>query len=222
MRLLIVEDERDLAQALKQRLERHGFVVDMAFDGNEGLHLAQSTPYDGIILDRMLPGLNGLAVCQALRARGVATGILMLTAKDTIDDRVEGLNAGADDYLVKPFDFKELLARTRALTRRHAPQRSNSLSAADLTVDLETGNVARGGTPVLLSPKELTLLIYLMRHPGQVVTHERLLTHVWDQEAAPNPEVVRAHIKNLRRKVDEGHATKLIKTVHGLGYRLEP
>lgn len=218
---MIVEDERDLAQALKDRLERHGFVVDLAFDGNEGLALAERLAYDAVILDRMLPGLDGVAVCQALRARGRGMGILMLTAKDTVGDRVAGLDAGADDYLVKPFDFDELLARTRALTRRHIPQRSNRLTARDLVVDLTTGNVTRSGVPVSLSPKELTLLVYMLRHHDQLLTHERLLAHAWDLEAAPNPEVVRAHIKNLRRKIDEGQPYRLIKTVHGLGYRLE-
>lgn len=222
MRLLIVEDERDLAMALKQGLERHGFAVDLAFDGEEGLSLAIAFEYDGILLDRMLPKLDGVAVCQALRRRGSTVGILMLTARDAVDDRVEGLNAGADDYLVKPFEFKELVARVHALTRRHAPQKRNVLEARDLKVNLDTAEVSRGGVPIALSRKEYMLLVYMLRHAGQLLTHERLIEHAWDFEAEPNVDLVRAHVKNLRKKIDGEASEKLIRTVHGMGYRLEP
>jgi DNA-binding response OmpR family regulator len=221
MRILVVEDERDLAQALKTGLEHQGFAVDLAFDGLEGLALAKAYSYDAIVLDRMLPKLNGLALCQALRTGGAEVGILMLTAMDAVDDRVEGLNAGADDYLVKPFEFKELLARLHALVRRHAPIKSNVLQAQDLSVNVETGTVMRGDRPIALSRKEFTLLTYMLRHAGQLLTHERLLAHAWDAESEPNTEVVRAHVKNLRKKIDEGCQNKLIKTIHGMGYKLE-
>ncbi|HEY9723828.1 MAG TPA: response regulator transcription factor [Oscillatoriaceae cyanobacterium] len=222
MRVLIVEDERDLATAIATGLKRQGFAVDLAFDGEQGLSLASSGAYDGIILDRMLPRMDGLAVCRALRQAGANVGILMLTAKDTVDDRVEGLNGGADDYLVKPFEFKELLARTHALTRRHTSEKRNVLTAKDLRVDLETAEVTRAGQPLALSRKEYMLLVYLLRHPRQLITHERLCTHAWDLESDANADLVRAHIKNLRRKVDTGFDEKLIHTVHGMGYRLEP
>lgn len=222
MRLLIVEDERDLATAIATGLERQGFAVDLAFDGEQGLALARTCPYDGIILDRMLPRLDGLEVCRALRQDGKNVGILMLTAKDSVDDRVEGLNGGADDYLVKPFEFKELLARTRALTRRHAPEKRNVLVAKDLRVNLETAEVTRAGHPIALSRKEYMLLVYMLRHPRQLITHERLSAHAWDMESDASTDLVRAHIKNLRRKVDADFDEKLIHTVHGMGYRLEP
>lgn len=222
MRLLIIEDERDLAFALQKGLEREGFAVDLAFDGAHGFSLARTFPYDGVILDRMLPRQDGLSICQQLRREGLAMGILMLTAKDEVDDRVEGLNAGADDYLVKPFQFKELLARVRAVTRRHSPQKSNVIQARDLVVNVDTGEVTRGGRPIALSRKELVLLVYMLRHPGQLLTQERLIEHAWDVETMPSHEALRTHVKNLRRKVDGEAAVKLIRTVHGMGYRLEP
>jgi DNA-binding response OmpR family regulator len=221
MRILLVEDEPELSLVLQQGLERQGFAVDRATDGEQGLAFAQSVDYDAIILDRMLPRLDGLSVCRQLRQKGSAVGILMLTAKDAVEDRVDGLNAGADDYLVKPFDFKELLARVRALTRRHAPQKTNVLAAKDLTVNLDTGEVARAGRPLHLSRKEYMLLVFMLRHAGQLLTYERLLEHLWDLEGTPNVEVVRAHMKNLRKKIDEEAGSKLIRTVHGMGYRLE-
>jgi DNA-binding response OmpR family regulator len=220
MRLLLVEDTHALAVALAEGLSRHGFVVDLCDDGETALQLASTNPYLGIILDRMLPRLDGLSVCQQLRAGGSTVPILMLTARDTLEARVEGLDAGADDYLVKPFAFLELLARTRALTRRHAARRSNLLQAGDLTVDLSTGRVSQGTHEIPLSAKELSLLTALLRHPGRLLTHAQLLEQAWNQETEPTPELVRAHIKNLRRKLAEHGVERLIETVHGLGYRV--
>jgi DNA-binding response OmpR family regulator len=220
MRLLLVEDAHALAIALSEGLSRHGFVVDVCDDGETALDLAVTNPYVGIILDRVLPRLDGLSVCQRLRARGSAVPILMLTARDTLEDRVEGLDAGADDYLVKPFAFPELLARARALTRRHAAQRTNLLQAGELTLDLSTGRLQRGSHDIPVSAKELHLLTALLRHPGRLLTHAQLVEQAWDHEAEPTPELVRAHIKNLRRKLAEHGVERLIETVHGLGYRV--
>jgi two-component system copper resistance phosphate regulon response regulator CusR len=222
MRLLLVEDEPDLAAALRQGLERQGFAVDLAGNGELGLSLARNFAYDGLIVDRLLPKLDGVSLCQQLREAGSSVGILMLTAMDTVDDRVDGLNAGADDYLVKPFDFKELLARVRALTRRHTSQRSNLLTAKDLSVNLDTAEVTRDGLAIALSRKEYTLLVYMLQHQGHLLTQERLIEHAWDAEGAPGGDTVRSHIKNLRKKIDAGFEDKLIRTVHGMGYKLGP
>lgn len=219
MRVLLVEDAHALAVALDEGLSRHGFVVDLCEDGETALELAATNPYVGIILDRVLPRLDGLSVCQRLRAKGSTVPILMLTARDTLEDRVEGLDAGADDYLVKPFAFPELLARTRALTRRHAARRSNLLQAGDLTLDLATGRLRHATEEIPISAKELHLLTALLRHPGRLLTHAQLVEQAWNQEAEPSPEVVRAHIKNLRRKLAQHGVERLIETVHGLGYR---
>lgn len=222
MRVLVVEDERELAWAIREGLEDQGFAVDLAADGEQGLALARAYAYDALVLDRTLPLLDGLALCRALRKQQATMGILMLTARDAVDDRVEGLDAGADDYMVKPFEFKELLARVRALTRRHAPQKDNVLVARDLVLDLASGVVTRGGLTLDLSRKEHMLLVYMLRHPGRLLTQQHLLEHIWDAEASPNAEVVRAHMKNLRKKIDAPFEEKLITTVHGQGYRLEP
>ena len=220
MRILVVEDARELAEAVCQGLARHGFVVDVCGDGAAALDHARSQPYVGIVLDRTLPKLDGIDVCRALRAGGSQTPILMLTARDALEDRVEGLDAGADDYLVKPFAFPELLARVRALTRRHAATRSNVLRAGDVTLDLASGRVTRGETEVALSAKELAILTALLRHPGRLLTHAQLVDQAWNLDATPSPEVVRAHIKNLRRKLAGGPSPAPIETVHGLGYRV--
>lgn len=222
MRLLLVEDARDLASAVKAGLERHGFAVDVCGRGDTALELAGSEPYLGIILDRLLPGLDGVSVCRTLRQRGSSVPVLMLTARDSVEDRIEGLDAGADDYLVKPFAFGELLARARALTRRQGAPRSNRLQAEDLTLDLETGLVTRGGRIITLSPKELLLLTVFLRQPGRLLTHDQLARQVWSFDGTPTPELVRAHVKNLRRKIAQGGERRLIETVHGLGYRLAP
>ncbi|MBX3263008.1 MAG: response regulator transcription factor [Labilithrix sp.] len=220
MRLLLVEDSHELASALADGLERAGFVVDTCADGESALELAESRPYVGIILDRMLPAADGLDVCRALRAKGSSTPILVLTARDALEDRVEGLDAGADDYLVKPFAFAELLARTRAITRRQAARRSNVLRAGELTLDLTSGDVRWGEREIAISVKERAILTALLRHPGRVLTYGHLVEQGWNLDAEPSPEVVRAHVKNLRRKLAEHGAAGLIETVHGLGYRV--
>lgn len=221
MRILIVEDERDLAMALQSGLAHQGFAVDVAPDGTQGMAMALAHSYDLYLLDRMLPGPNGVEICRALRDRGRRAPIVMLTARDTVDDRVEGLDSGADDYLVKPFELKELLARVRAQLRRLAPETSNRLQVADLSLDLATGEVMRAGLPLALSRKEFMVLAHLMREPGRVFTKEQLLDQVWDDPLDPTSDVVRAQIKNLRKKVDEPFDPNLIKTVHGMGYKIE-
>ncbi|MBX3216510.1 MAG: response regulator transcription factor [Labilithrix sp.] len=220
MRLLLVEDSPELANALSDGLQKAGFVVDSCADGEGALDLAESRPYVAIILDRMLSATDGLDVCRALRAKGSSTPILVLTARDALEDRVEGLDAGADDYLVKPFAFAELLARTRAITRRQAARRSNILRAGELTLDLTSGGAKWGEREIALSVKERALLTALLRHPGRVLTYSQLVEQGWNLDADPSPEVVRAHVKNLRRKLAEHGGAGLIETVHGLGYRV--
>lgn len=220
MQLLLVEDALELATALQQGLERHGFKVDVSSDGEAALARALSQPYDAIILDRMLPRLDGITICKALRQRKLGVPVLMLTARDTVEDRVEGLDAGADDYLIKPFAFSELLARVRALTRRKSQAHSSLLQVGDVSLDPQSGAVTRGVRSFQLSAKELLLLTALMRRPGQLLTHAQLVEEVWDIEGDPTPEVLRAHIKNLRRKLEVPGEQRLIETVHGIGYRL--
>jgi DNA-binding response OmpR family regulator len=220
MRLLLVEDSLPLALALERGLTEEGFVVDTCGDGQTALELATAHPYVGLVLDRVLPKLDGLVVCRHLRAMGSEIPILMLTARDTIDDRVDGLDAGADDYLVKPFAFPELAARLRAVTRRRTTQRTSVLEAGPVTLDLATGAVRCSNNDIALSAKELALLTALMRHPGRLSTHAQLVEQAWTHDAYPNPEVVRAHVKNLRRKLSAAGADRLIETVYGLGYRV--
>lgn len=220
MRLLVVEDVVELSQAIADGLGKNGFVADVCFDGQSALALALSQAYAVIILDRMLPKLDGITFCQVLRDKGSVTPVLMLTARDTIDDRVEGLNAGADDYLVKPFAFAELLARTRALSRRNAAQRSNVLKAGGVTLDLTTGQLFHGDSEIEISAKECMLLTALLRHPGRLLSHSQLLEQVWSTEDCPMTDVVRAHVKNLRKKLAQHGVSGLIETVHGMGYRV--
>lgn len=226
MRLLLIEDAVDLVHALTDAFRRQGFVVESCADGLSGLELASSQPYALVILDRALPGRDGIAVCRELRARGVVTPILLLTARDAVADRVEGLDAGADDYLVKPFAFAELLARARALTRRTGAARTNVLTAGDLSLDLETGRVTRaagtGSVEVALSAKELVLLTVLLRRPGRLFTAAQLLEQAWPTDAVATTDVVRAHIKNLRKKLVVDGRPGPIETVHGVGYRVAP
>lgn len=221
MRVLVVEDERKISAYVKRGLEEHGLAVDTAFTGPEALDWAETIDFDVIVLDLMLPELDGVAVCRTLRQRGRRTPILMLTAHDTIDDRVAGLDAGADDYLVKPFALKELLARLRALTRRatDAPK-SPLLQFADLTLDTVTRRVRRGETPIELTAKEYAVLECLLREPERVLTRTQIAEHVWNYDVYNQSNVVDVYIRNLRRKLDEGFNLKLIQTVRGAGYRL--
>src|SRR5579884_2059734 len=222
MRVLAVEDDSALADLVRRRLWREGHVVDVAPDGALGLEQAESGRYDAVILDVMLPDIDGMAVAQRLRSEGIATPILMLTARDALHDRLQGFDAGADDYLTKPFAFEELLARLRAITRRgKEPVQDDRLTVGDLTLDRRARTVSRGGRPITLAPKEFALLEYLMRHPGQVITRTILLENVWDYGFDPFANVVDAAIRRLRKAVDDGAARPLIHTVRGVGYKVQ-
>lgn len=220
MRILIVEDNRSLNQSLLKNLAEEGHAVDAAFDGSEGEYLAEVTEYDTIILDIMLPKKNGLEVCRELRRKGVRTPILMLTARDTIEDRVIGLDSGADDYLVKPFAMAELSARLRALMRRDLPDKSGELKVGDLVLDPATHKVERDGKQIELTSKEFALLEYFMRNPERLITREMAEEHVWDYDYEGVSNVIDVYIRRLRRKVDDPFKVKLLETVRGAGYRL--
>ena len=222
MRVLIVEDERRISLYVRRGLEEQGYAVDTAFAGGEALDWADTVIFDLIVLDILLPELDGLAVCRELRKRRVRTPILMLTARDAIDDRVAGLDAGADDYLVKPFAFKELLARLRALTRRAADvPKSPVLQVADLTLNTIDRRVQRGGKPIVaLTAKEFAVLECLMREPERVLTRTMIADHVWNHDTFNESNVVDVYIRNLRRKIDDPFDLKLIHTIRGAGYCL--
>lgn len=221
MHVLIVEDERTIATYLKRGLEEHGYAVDLAGTGHEALDWLASGTFDLIILDVMLPGIDGLTVCRELRGRGDRTPVLMLTARDTVDDRVQGLDVGADDYLVKPFALREVLARLRALTRRTADQpKQPVLQVADLVLDQRTRQVRRDGKLIDLTVKEYAVLECLMRAPGQILSRTVIADHVWDYDTFHESNVVDVYIRNLRRKIDDSAPIKLIHTVRGVGYRL--
>jgi two-component system copper resistance phosphate regulon response regulator CusR len=219
MRLLVVEDEPRVASFIGKGLREAGFVVDAASDGRQGLALAFMTDYDAIVLDLMLPEMDGLTLLRELRARGNSTPVLILTARDSVADRVTGLDAGADDYLVKPFALAELLARVRALLRRGVAETEN-LQVADLAVDLRTRRVERQGRRVDLTPKEFTLLQYLLAHRDQVVTRSMIAEHVWDMGFDGGSNVIDVYIRYLRSKIDDPFETKLIHTRRGIGYVL--
>ena len=221
IRVLIVEDERRISAYVRRGLEEQGYAVDAVFTGKDALYWASSTPYDLILLDILLPELNGLAVCRELRRRGSRVPILMLTARGMVDDRVAGLDAGADDYLVKPFSLKELLARMRALTRRaDSGDGQPVLAVADLMMDTTTRRVSRAGREIDLTAKEYAVLECLLREPERVLTREAIAEHVWNYDAFNQSNVVDVYIRNLRRKIDDGHEVRLIQTVRGAGYRL--
>jgi two-component system OmpR family response regulator len=222
MRLLVIEDDRALADLLRRKLAQERHVVDLAHDGPAGLERAESGVYDAVVLDLMLPGLDGLRLAHRLRADGIETPIIMLTARDTVPDRLDGFQAGADDYLTKPFAFEELLARLRAVTRRGVwPSEDDRLVVGDLVLDRRTQTVTRGDRPIVLAPKEYALLEYLMRHPGQVLSRTLIMEHVWDYGFDSYANVVDAIIRRLRKAVDEGHDRPLIHTVRGVGYKIK-
>jgi two-component system OmpR family response regulator len=221
MKLLIVEDDREAAAYLRRALSEARHTVDVAASGRDGLLLAAGEPYDVIVLDRMLPELDGLAILRTIRAAGVKTPVLLLTALGGIDDRVEGLEAGGDDYLVKPFAFAELLARVNALARRPPPQEMRTeLAVADLKLDLLKRTVTRAGQRIELQAREFQILEYLLRHAGRVVTRTMLLESVWDFHFDPKTNIVETHMSRLRGKVDRGFSHELIHTVRGAGYTL--
>ena len=218
MRLLVVEDERQIASFLERGLKEEGYAVDVVYNGNDALDWTVAVEYDAIVLDVLLPGRDGFSVCRELRARGSTTPVLMLTARDAVDDRVNGLDSGADDYLVKPFAFKELLARLRAVTRRQSDSRSNELHLADLTLNTLTHTAQRGERRIELTTKEYNLLEFLMRNPNRVLSRTQIAEHVWNLDFVAESNVVDVYIRYLRRKIDDEAELKLIKTVRGSGY----
>jgi DNA-binding response OmpR family regulator len=220
MRILVVEDEHKIAAFLRRGLVEEGYAVDLAYDGDEALDWYAVAPYDLIVLDVLLPKRSGIAVCRALRERGARIPILMLTARDAIEDRIQGLDAGADDYLVKPFAFGELLARIRALLRREPASQPPVLQVDDLALDPATHVVTRAGVAIPLANKEYQILEYLLRNASRVLTRDMIGEHVWDYEFDRDSNVIDVHIRTLRRKLDEPHPIKLIHTVRGVGYRL--
>ena len=221
MYVLVVEDERRLAQVVRRVLEEEGHTVDTAHDGEEGLAMALEGSHDVIVLDIMLPEIDGIEVCRSLRRNRVDTPVLLLTALDSVDDRVRGLDAGADDYLPKPFAFQELLARLRALGRRKVQAREPSeMKSGDLVLDMRRRRAQRSGTVIELSPKEFSLLEFLMRNEGRVVTRTQILDHLWGYDYATDSNLVDVYVAYLRRKVDRGHGRQLIRTVRGVGYAL--
>jgi len=226
MRILVVEDEHKLANALKEGLQAENHSVDLAHTGEEGFFLAETQSFDLLLLDVMLPGRSGTEILAAMRQRGFKTPVLMLTARDTVQDRVLGLDSGADDYLVKPFAFPELLARIRALSRRGAPETNSRLRVADLEMDVVGRLAARGGQALDLTPREFDLLEYLVRHQGHVVSREMLARDVWKEVGRHTPldNVIDVHVARLRGKVDERFEKKLVQTVRGVGFvvREEP
>ncbi|MDP6736255.1 MAG: response regulator transcription factor [Nitrospinaceae bacterium] len=218
MRILIVEDEKKVARFIKKGLEEETYAVDVAHDGEEGLHLAKEGDYDLVILDLMLPKMNGLEVLSELRGGRRDVPILLLTAKDTVEDRVTGLNKGADDYLTKPFAFSELLARVRVLLRRGKAEVKTELQIADLSLNLVSHKVNRGGGEVELTGKEYSLLEYFMRNQGKVLTRTMIAEHVWDYNFDTFTNVIDVYVNHLRKKVDKGHSKKLLHTLRGVGY----
>lgn len=222
MRVLLVEDDRTIAQFIEKGLQEEGFAIDRVGNGTDGLHMALNEPYDAAVLDIMLPGLDGLTLLERMRANGVKTPVIILSAKRSLDDRIRGLQSGGDDYLTKPFAFSELVARLKALIRRSTgTAEPASLSAADLKIDLLTREVTRGTSPIELQPKEYALLEYLMRNKGRVVTKTMIIEHVWNYNFDPETNVVEARICRLREKIDKGYEPKLIQTIRGAGYVLK-
>ena len=222
MRILIAEDERDLTNLLKKRLEKQKYSVDACFDGEEALDYLAAADYDAVILDIMMPKKNGLQVLQHIRNRKKNTPVLLLTARDSVEDRVAGLDAGADDYLIKPFAFEELLARIRVMLRKNssAETKTNVVKIADLTVDLNTQKVYRGDKEISLSSREFSILRYLCMNKGIVLSRDKIEEHIWNYDYAGGSNVVDVYIRYLRKKIDEGFSPKLIHTVRGAGYVL--
>jgi two-component system, OmpR family, response regulator len=221
VRVLVVEDEVKLASLIRRGLREEGVLADVAIKGEDALWMAAATAYDVVVLDLMLPGIDGFETCRRLRGDGVQTPILMLTARDAVDDRIAGLDTGADDYLVKPFDFGELLARLRALARRGPAEHGPVLSVGDLELDPATRRVTRAGRDIALSTKEFQLLELFMRHPGEVLTRYQLLEGAWDTEYEHRSNVIDVYVRYLREKVDRPFGVDTLETVRGAGYRLK-
>lgn len=220
MKVLVIEDEKKIAAFIRKGLEAQGFVVDIAHHGDEGFELATSRPYDALVLDIMLPGRDGLSILRQLRERKIAVPVILLTARSELNERVEGLNLGADDYLTKPFHIEELIARLHAVTRRAAGTPQSILAVGDLTLNLLTREVRRAGRPIELTNREFALLEHLMRAPGRVLTRVEICERVWDYHFDPGTNLVDVYIQRLRKKVDDEFPVKLIETVRGVGYRI--
>ena len=220
MRILVVEDEKDLNRIITKTLTKSGYTVDSCLDGDEVEHYLAGAEYDAILMDVMLPGTDGFTLVSRMRDRGTDTPVLFLTARDSVADRVTGLDLGGDDYLVKPFDFDELLARIRAMTRKHAGNRSNVFTLADLTVDTRRQRVERGGREISLLPKEFAILEHLIRNKGAVISREQLEDRIWNYEYSGSSNNVDVYMSRLRKKLDEGYGVKLIHTVRGAGWVL--
>ncbi len=221
MRILVVDDDRRLCSVIKRGLLEETYAVDIAYDGEEGEYMAEVNPYDLIILDIMMPKKDGIEMCKELRSKRINTPILMLTAKDAVDDRVRGLDAGADDYMVKPFSFNELLARVRALLRREAITKSPEIKLGDLVLNTLTREVRRGDRTIELTTKEYVILEYFMRHPNVVVTRTMLEEHAWDYDFDSMSNLIDVYIRRLRRKLDDNENESVLQTVRGAGYRLK-
>ncbi len=221
MRILLVEDERKVASFVKKGFEEEGYAVDLAVDGEKAIYLAETNDYDVIILDWMIPRRDGLGVLKHLRGSGVATPVILLTAKDAVSDKVQGLNSGADDYLTKPFEFAELLARVRALFRRGKSDQPTTLEVGDLRMDLLTRKVLRAGASIDLTAKEYSLLEYFMRNAGKVLTRTMIAEHVWDVHFDSDTNVIDVYVNYLRNKLDKPFELKLLQTVRGVGYVLK-
>jgi DNA-binding response OmpR family regulator len=221
MRILVIEDDADLAQFIRKGLTEERYAVDLASDGEEGLELAMGIPYDLLIVDIMLPKLDGLTVCRRLRAAGSNVPVLLMTARNSVEDKVSGFDTGADQFLTKPFAFAELLARVRSLLRRGSPQDSTHLKVADLDLDLISHRVWRGGKEIVLTNKEFALLEYLLRNRNRVLTRTSIIDHVWGLTHDPMTNIVDVHIRALRAKIDRNASLPLITTVRGVGYMLE-
>jgi len=221
MKILIIEDEKGLARLIKKGLEENYFAVDMSFDGVEGLHMAETWPYDAILLDIMLPGIDGFEILQSLRARENDVPVLVITARGEIEERIKGLNFGADDYIPKPFDLSELIARLRSVIRRSKGKSSPLLSIYDLTIDLNARTVTRAGQSITLSAREFTLLEYLALNSGRVVSRTELIDHIYGSDTEWDSNVIDVYINYLRNKIDKGFGRALIHTMRGVGYILK-
>lgn len=218
MRILIVEDEKKVASFIKKGMEEEYFTADVAYDGKEGLKMATSEDYDAIIMDIMLPFIDGISLLKEIRKREIITPVLMLTVKDSLKDKVEGLDAGADDYLTKPFAFEELVARIRALLRRHESSKIPTLRVGELMLDLQSHKVLRGEQEIILTPKEYAILEYLMRNANKVVSRTKLIEHVYEYHFDPETNIIDVYINKVRTKVDNNFDKPLIHTIRGIGY----
>ena len=221
MKILLIEDEKKIAAFARKGLEAHGFVVDVCGHGDDGYTLALTNPYDALVLDIMLPGKDGLSILRNLRERKLALSVILLTARSELNERLEGLNLGADDYLTKPFHIEELIARLHAVTRRAAGTSQSILAVADLKVNLLTRKVTRGEKPLELTAREFSLLEHLMRSPGRVLTRVEICERVWDYNFDPGTNLVEVYVQRLRKKVDGDSVKKLIETIRGVGYRIK-